>query len=396
MSKPIVAEDVKPEQVEWLWRGRIPKGMITILAGRPDQGKGLLAARVAADVTQPEPVAPETASGMKVLYSAAEDSMGLMTRPRLEAAGADLSKVYLDRFRLPVDFDMLKFFVEKRGIGLVIMDPFASHLSGGISRHSDNVRVVTDPLAAFIEQTGTSVLIIEHALKRLPAGGHVINAIGGAGSGLSAAARAAYVFGVDPDDDDKRIMAKAKLNIAPEPRALSFNVETEETEVGEIPVLEYDDELQSFNPMKLFEKPKDGKSGRPPDKRADAAEWLTQHLATNGPMKAGVVAEDAKQRGMSQRTLRRAADDMEVVRTPPGGGRNCVWDLSDKLKDRLGIPTTKAVEALPEDATDEVIEQIDQELASTEQVETEVELSLDDELTNLLKGQQPPEGGEAS
>jgi hypothetical protein len=26
-------------------------------------------------------------------------------------------------------------------------------------------------------------------------------------------------------------------------------------------------------------------------------------------------------------TIRRAADDMGIVRKPPGGGRNCTWEL---------------------------------------------------------------------
>jgi KaiC/GvpD/RAD55 family RecA-like ATPase len=86
-----VAKDVEPEQVEWLWpleavkdaeQGRIPRSMLSVVAGRADQGKGLFAVRVASDVSR---------SGQNVLYSAIEDSPAIMTRPRLEAAGADLA-----------------------------------------------------------------------------------------------------------------------------------------------------------------------------------------------------------------------------------------------------------------------------------------------------------------
>lgn len=334
MTAPIRAKDVEAEKVEWLWANRIPKGMITVIAGRPDQGKGLFAAHVAAEVS---------AAGGTVLYSAAEDSAGLMTRPRLEAAGANLDNVLLWRFRLPENQQELHEIIVSEGIDLVVMDPFASHLSGGISRHSDNVRNVLGPLTNLIEQTGTSVLIVEHALKRVPSSGHPLDAIGGGGSGLPAASRAAYVFGVDPDDEDARVLAPAKFNIGSTPKALRFEVDVEDIDiVGDVPCLVVDDELLAFDAMRLFaSKAKPGKTGRPPDKRAAAAEWLTNYLAMAAkPVLSGKVQEDAKQYGMATKTLRRAADDMGVVKAPPGGGRNCTWDLPDDVKQLMGLPTS--------------------------------------------------------
>jgi hypothetical protein len=344
VTGPIKAHDVEAERVSWLWHNRIPKGMITVVAGRPDQGKGLFAARVAADVS---------AAGGKVLYSAAEDSHGLMTRPRLEAAGANLDNVLLWRFALPLNGKELGQIVTDCRttkeiaaglppvkVDLVVMDPFASHLSGGISRHSDNVRQVLGPLTKLIESTGTAVLIIEHALKRISKGGDPLQAIGGSGSGLPAAARAAYVFGVDPDDEERRIMAKAKFNIGPSPKAMAFEVDTELLDVvGEVPFLSVDEELMAFDAMRLFDtKNQPNKVGRPPDKRSAAAEWLTKYLAEAAkPVPAGTVQEDAKHYGMTAKTLRRAADDMGIVKDPPGGGRGCTWDLPKDLKELMGI-----------------------------------------------------------
>lgn len=334
MSGPVRAQDVLPERVEWLWLNRIPKGMITVVAGRPDQGKGLFAAHVAAEVSK---------TG-KVLYSAAEDSHGLMTRPRLEAAGANLDNVLLWRFALPKNMVELAQIVVDEQIALVVMDPFASHLSGGISRHSDNVRRVLTPVTELIESTMTSVLVIEHALKRTASTGHPLQAIGGSGSGLPAASRAAFVFGVDPDDEDRRILAPAKFNIGPSPKALAFEIDVEDIDVvGDVPLLLVDDELMAFDPMRLFKDDKKGKVGRPPDKRAAAAEWLTNYLATaGGGCLAGKIQEDSKHYGMSQKTLRRAAADMGIVKNPPGGGRACVWDLPDDVKQLMGLPIQTA------------------------------------------------------
>lgn len=337
MPNPVRASGVDPEIVDWLWLNRIPKGMITLVAGKPDQGKGLFAAHVAADVS---------ANGGRVLYSAAEDSHGMMTRPRLEAAGANLDNVLLWRFRLPQNGRELGEIIVNEKIDLVVMDPLASHLSGGISRHSDNIRQVLTPLTELIENTGTSVLIVEHALKRVPSSGHPLDAIGGSGSGVPAAARAAFVFGKDPDDEDRRILAPAKFNLGPPPKAVAFEIDVEDLDVvGEVPLLLVDEELMAFDPMRLFQtKTQAGKAGRPPDKRAAAAEWLTTYLAdAGGPVKSSVIQEDSKQYGMSSKTLRRAADDMGVVKTPPGGGRNCKWDLPNDVKELMGL-----IEKVPE------------------------------------------------
>lgn len=339
MSRPVLAKNVEPEKVEFLWKNSIPKGMLTVVAGRPDQGKGLFAAHVAAEVS---------AAGGKVLYSAAEDSHGLMTRPRLEAAGANLDNILLWRFQLPSQAAELAQIVVEEDIALIVMDPFASHLSGGVSRHSDNVRSVLGPLTTLIESTGTAVLIVEHALKNVPKNGHPLNAIGGSGSGLPAAARAAFVFGKDPADEDKRILAPVKFNIGDAPNALAFEIDVDDIAVvGDVPLLIEDQELMAFDPMRLFESAakSTAKIGRPPDKRAAAAEWVTQYLAkAGGPVKSGTVQEDAKQYGMSAKTLRRAADDMGIVRNPPGGGRNCTWDLPDDVKDLMGIKKTKTTD----------------------------------------------------
>lgn len=343
MAKPVHARSVEPERVEWLWMNRIPKGMITVVAGKPDQGKGLFGAMLAADVSS---------NGGNVLFSAAEDSPGLMTRPRLEAAGADLDRVLLWRFQLPKNMKEFQQLVVDEEIALVVMDPFASHLSNGISRHSDNVRSVLSPVTELIEHTKTAVVVIEHALKRVPANGHVLNAIGGSGSGLPAASRAAFVFGVNPDDDSQRVLAPAKFNVGPKPKALTLDVDVVDTSmVADVPFLEVDDELKVFDPMRMFAKEDTNKRPGPStEKRAAAAEWLTGYLAQNGQTKAGVVQEDAKQRGMSAKTLRRAADDMGIVRNPPGGGRNCSWDLPDDVKGMLGLP----VIAQPEDGGSDV------------------------------------------
>jgi putative DNA primase/helicase len=326
------ASGVNPKKVEWLWRDRIPKGMLTVVAGKPDQGKGLFWAHLVSHVTR---------GGDNAIVSAAEDDAAMMSRPRLEAAGADLDRAFLWRFRLPLQMQELRAHVLDNEVKLVVADPLAAHLTGGISRHNDSIREVTGPLEDLARESGAAILVIDHALKRIPADAHPLSAIGGSGSGIAAAARMAYIFGTDPDDSDRKILASAKSNMRDEPKAISFEVDVDDFPiVGEVASLIYDDEVE-FDARRLLTAGPKGKPGRRPDKRAAAAEWLTTHLAnayaSGQTKKAGDVLEDGKQYGLATKTIRRAADDMGVVRTPPGGGRNCTWQLPDEVLDAMGL-----------------------------------------------------------
>jgi KaiC/GvpD/RAD55 family RecA-like ATPase len=74
------ADLVVAERIEWLWPlesdsedGRIGRGMIHVIAGKPDVGKGMVSVRIGADLAK---------AGFNVLHSAIEDSPGLITKPR--------------------------------------------------------------------------------------------------------------------------------------------------------------------------------------------------------------------------------------------------------------------------------------------------------------------------
>jgi hypothetical protein len=53
------------------------------------------------------------------------------------------------------------------------------------------------------------------------------------------------------------------------------------------------------------------------------------------PVLVGKIEEDAKQWGMSSKTLRRAATDLQIIRNPPGGGPKVTWALPDAFVKRL-------------------------------------------------------------
>ena len=314
------AKDIEPRPVSWLYAERVPLGMLTVVAGPANVGKGLLATHLAAEVSK---------AGGTVVYSAIEDDAAMMVRPRLEAAGADLGRVWLPRLHFPDHIEGLAEYIAEKEVRLVILDPWSAHLGRGLSRFSDSIRDVTTPLSKMAEVYDCSIVIMEHTLKRISKNAFPLAAIGGSGSGLVAACRMGFIFGTDPDDDTRKIFACVKYNIRDRPEAMVFDVNVETLPiVGDIAWLDYAGD-EEFDPMRLLvrDTEKGAKPGRVPEKRARAAEWLTLYLYQNGRVKASTIFEDAKQTGITMKTLRNATEDVKVEKQPPGGGRNCTWDI---------------------------------------------------------------------
>jgi hypothetical protein len=93
--------DVISEPVVWIWKYRIPLGKLTLLAGFPGLGKSLAACSIAAILSTGR-YWPDRLSGPPPLRGSTiflnyEDDPGDTLRPRLEAAGADLTRISIHR-----------------------------------------------------------------------------------------------------------------------------------------------------------------------------------------------------------------------------------------------------------------------------------------------------------
>ncbi|MGA2233549.1 MAG: AAA family ATPase, partial [Tepidisphaeraceae bacterium] len=88
--------DVEPRAVTWLWSGRIPSGRITLLVGRPGEGKSFVTMDVAARVSTGTPFPDGTPCERgSVLIISGEDDPHDTIRPRLDAHHADVSCIHL-------------------------------------------------------------------------------------------------------------------------------------------------------------------------------------------------------------------------------------------------------------------------------------------------------------
>lgn len=235
-SRPIGVRmsDVKPEPVTWLWPSRIPLGKFTLLDGDPGLGKTLVALDLAARVScgLPMPDGAQTAPAGVVILTA-EDGLGDTIRPRLEAAGADLSRVLAVEYvpdqdgdhppEIPADLPALEDAIGEIGAILVILDPLVAYLAGATNANRDaDVRRALAPLAAMATRLGPAVLGIRH-LNKTAMGNPLYR--GGGSIAFIGAARAGLLVSRDPEDDTRRVLAMTKSNLAPMARALSFTID---------------------------------------------------------------------------------------------------------------------------------------------------------------------------
>lgn len=303
------ASKIKNANVKSLWKDRIFEGTVHVIGGRPGGGKSLLGVRIATDVSKKG----------NVILSQTEEIDSTMLGPRLDAAGANKRRIIYDAEPLfPEDIGRIRRMIEKYDVKLMLCDPVNEHLSEGVKRSSDSIRKATRPLKKLAQETGCAIVLVDHVIKNVARNSHPLNAIGGSGSGLSAAGRMVYIVGRDPEDKDRIIMCNVKSQLRDDPWPLEF--EMDEAEVPDVdrpqPLLVETGELEEgFDPMVMLAKAnKGGKRGRPPTKREAAAEFLMDYLgaAPNHERRANEIIEDAKQMKITKRTLEGAKSELEI------------------------------------------------------------------------------------
>jgi hypothetical protein len=151
--------EVQTKPVQWLWEGRIPFGKVTLLDGDPGSGKSLLAVDIAARVSRGAamPLSSVKPSGpQNVVIFNDDDNLSDTLRPRLEAAGADLSRIRA------VDCSVSADDVREIRPALIVVDPLSVYLC---LAESVPTRQVLKKLGALARESGAAVLAVQSLPK---------------------------------------------------------------------------------------------------------------------------------------------------------------------------------------------------------------------------------------
>lgn len=335
--------DIRRKQVHWLWKGYSAFGKLTVLDGDPDLGKSTLLCDITARCTtgRPLPYTGDEHRPFNVLMLSAEDDIGDTIRPRLEAAEGDISRVTVLQDvngkppEFPRDFDAIRRLIEEDEVRLVTVDPFMAFLSSKVdsSRDQDIRGGVMYPLKQLAEETGVAVIFTRHLNKM--GGSHPLYR-GGGSIGIIGAVRSGLLVAPDPNDESRSILAVSKSNLSAQRPALAYRL----TDNAALDVATVTWEgATDHKASQLLAISTDEEKGA----LGEAMEFLRDVL-DSGAMGSKEVLKQARDAGVSERTLRRAKKDLRVVARKVGAvdsrDQHWTWELPEHYRAPESSPAT--------------------------------------------------------
>lgn len=317
-------DKVKGESLRWLLPGRIPLGGITILEGEKGVLKSTFAVHLASCLTRGKPLLGRRKSKPgRIVWLSAEDPIPAVVRPRLLAAGADLTRMVFApvlergiRYKpcFPNDLPWLEATVEKFNPLLVVLDPFSSFVPPGCDlRNDQDIHDVMDPIAELSFAKGFSVLCCRNLNKNRYASA-LDRGLGGAAVGGIARS----ILTIDWPDRKKtdRFMRVTAGNVTGSLETVRFGVSDSKgfgiiSDLKEIP-LEQEETCH----------PEDDEAER--DVREDAKKML-RALLDKGPVDTTVIIQEALSIQVSPRTLRTAKKELGITSHRIGKKKPAKW-----------------------------------------------------------------------
>ncbi|MDT3698097.1 MAG: AAA family ATPase [Thermincola sp.] len=306
-SKLIRMSDIEAELVKWLWYPFIPYGKITIIQGDPGEGKTSFVLAMIALLTTGKPLPEEKAAAepIRIIYQSAEDGLADTIKPRLEASGADCSRVMVidesDK-ELTLCDERLEQAVQETGAKLIVLDPLQAYLGDNVDMHRANeVRPIFKRMCAMADRTGCAIILIGHMNK---AQGLKASYRGLGSIDFRAAARSVLLVGRLKSDPSVRVVAHDKSSLAPEGKSIAFSLDAQNgfQWIGSCDI-SVDDVLSG--------------AGSVQTKTAQMEDELRRMLTK--PVPAEEVFKRAAELGISERTVKIAKKNLNVQTDKLGG-----------------------------------------------------------------------------
>jgi putative DNA primase/helicase len=348
-SSLVSFSEIVARPVRFAWRDRIALGKITSLAGRPKIGKGLLYSHLIAEVTRGT-LDGELEGPRRAIILTTEDEPGDTLKPRLMAAGADLSLVSyftmgsLDDpvpFRVPKDAAELSRRVAETEAALVVLDPLVEFLDGKLDANkSQGVRHALASINAIAREHGCAVLAIAHLNKGLSKDA-LLRVEGSAA--FTQIVRGGLMLGFDPSDPDeedgsRRVLAVSSTNLSRIPPSLAYEISGAVVE---------GDEGEGIKTARIHlvgesaAASQDLLGGREDDESKADHDEATEFLLTeleDGPKPASEIRRAQHAAGIGPGALKRAKRKLGVKSTKAGMGGGWIWALPDQDVADLAVP----------------------------------------------------------
>jgi energy-coupling factor transporter ATP-binding protein EcfA2 len=353
--------DIQAKPIRWLWPGRIARGKVTLIAGHPGLGKSQASLSLAAIVSVGGlwPVDRTRCEQGSVIILSAEDDAADTIRPRLEASGADLSRIHIidavsdgfnasgteihRAFNLSSDLTRLAYLFERIGdVALMIVDPASAYL-GKVDSHSNaEVRALLGPVADLAAKFGVAVVAISHLSKA--ASNEALLRVQGS-IAFSAAARGVWGVARDKESPSRRLFLPLKNNLGKDETGLAFTVESHTLPGGiETSRVMWESGPVTVSAEEAFAPDQDQEER---SAVAEAADWLKEVLL-EGDIEQKEVRRLSDAQGFAWRTVQRARDPAGVSTRREGFGKGAryIWSMCAKNSMRASPESVAHMENL--------------------------------------------------
>lgn len=324
--------------VAWLWNQRIPLGKITVLGGDGGEGKSFVTMAIAAAVTTgatlPGGSIPTPAD---VIVWNAEDDADDTILPRAEACGADTDRIHIleevtvagvrEKFRLKHLGYLCDALEKQPEVALIIIDPISAFLEECDSKSDTDVRSRLQPLVDMAKENKVAILMVMHLNKGEH--GSILHRLNGSVA-FGALPRSVLFAGTHALTGQKSIdCIKHNLSAGdPEPIEFALN-----EELGRI-------EWRGINMDLTAKAIYNSKLRANRGSQGEGAEDFLRDILSGGEVESKRIFSEARDRGISDMTLKRAKAKVGVRarKRGIGEGSRWFWGISEDAHGSLDTP----------------------------------------------------------
>lgn len=307
----IILKDADRTPVDWVWNPYIPRRGVSMIIGDGGYGKSFLTCSLAADLSagralpNQKPLPPQ-----RILMISAEDGIGQIILPRVEALGGDLSMIaaYEEGFTLDKTMgDRIIASVKQFDAAVVFLDPMVVYMGGEMDFFKANeVRNVMDRLTKIAKECNIAVVGVHHVKKAFSSNAQhkslgSVDFINGVRSAVL----------VDISKQGTHYMQHVKHNWSKPGPTLAYAFP--------------DDKFAWLGEMHLLEEAVDKKISHTPRSRARA--WIKATLK-DGPIPSLEMIKRAREDGFSEHTINRAKKGLAFsTEKTDNGVKKWFWEL---------------------------------------------------------------------
>lgn len=336
--------EVQEEKIDWLWYPFFARGELTIVEGDPGVGKSYMVQMVAKALCDNDKLPDASklrmngSKGYKIQYGYAKGEPGPVVYFDMENNAATVTKkrmrnnglINYNRFyqeEEPFSIDNVRVFeqicesIGKLSPSIIVFDTINTYIGRADTHNAAETQQAFAQFKTLARRFNCAVIAIRHLTK----GSRDKAIYRGQGSiAFTGMARVVLSVGISPTDPNERIAAVTKLNVAKQPPALVFSIDS-------LPDTLDDQDRSRFRWHEWCSITSDELLEAKMDKRTseaalDAEAFVLERLSL-GDVESEQLHRDAEARSISGRTLRRVLAKLGAQSIRKGFGGKKMWRL---------------------------------------------------------------------